>query len=183
MTVNQQRRFFFPAWSAACRELGWRMADGRLVLPDGHRNEHQVKVIAAAQVIANGQHRAPVLDDLRHGCYVVALGRDLDTLRMNNQQVDAVTSLFKLLVDDTDIAADQKLSNPDIGERERLVRAIHKLNVPQALIDAVCKRSFAPVYTSPFYEDLPLLNLRALVGVLTEIRNRKSHNVDSAHPN
>ncbi len=180
MTEPQQRRFFFPAWTAACRALGWRMADGRLQMgkPGAEiqrqlDNPHIVKVINAATSIANAQHRAVTVDDLRHGCYVVALGRDMDTLKLNNKQVDAVTSLFRLLVNDADIAADLRLGNPDIGERERLVITIKRLNIPMAMIDTICKRSFAPVYTSPFWDDLPLPNLRALVGILTEVKSRK----------
>ena len=174
MTTKQQKRFFFPLWNQTCRALGWKMEDGRLVLPDGRRNEHQKKVIAEASALAAKEHRAPVLNDLRHGCYIVALGHDVKTLKMSNQQVDKVTSLFKLLVNDTDIAADMKLANPDIGERERLVRKINALKIPDAMIDAVCKKSFAPVYTAPFYEDLPILRLRSLTGILVEIKERKS---------
>ena len=174
MTKKQQRRFFFPAWTAARRALGWKMVDGRLEIILAKVNDHGRKVMDAAHKIAAAQQRAPTLDDLRHGCYVVALGRDRDTLKLNNREVDAVTSLFKLLVNEADISADMKLSNPDIGERERLVRKINSLKIPDAIIDAVCRRSFAPVYTSPFFEDLPLINLRSLVGILTEIKDRKS---------
>ena len=183
MTKKQQRRFFFPAWSAVCRALGWRMVAGRLELGGGRAaNEHRSRVIAAATAIAAKEHRAPTLDDLRHGCYVVALGCDRDTLKLNNREVDAVTSLFKLLVDETNIAADLRLSNPDIGERERLVRAIIRLRVPDALIDEVCRHSFAPVYSAPFHEDLPLPNLRALVGILTKMSERQRSVFRSALP-
>ena len=172
MTKNQKNRFFFPVWTATCRALHWKMADGRLEMGKTTGNEHVVKVIAAATAIATKGHRAPVLDDLRHGCYVVALGYDCDTLKMTNKQVDAVTSLFKLLVNETDIAADMKLSNPDIGERERLVRKINSLKIPDAMIDTICRKSFAPVYSAPMFEDLPLVSLRALVGILVEIKER-----------
>jgi hypothetical protein len=184
MTINQQRRFFFPAWATCVAAIGWRMKNGRLEMthPDG-ANEHQRKVIAAAVARAAAHQRAATLDDLRHGCYVVALGRDCDTLKMNNRQVDAVTSLFKLLVNETDIAADLKLSNPDIGERERLVRKIHSLKIPDAMIDAICRKSFAPVYSAPWFEDLPLVSLRALCGILTEIKERKTLNIQHSTAN
>lgn len=174
MTPLQKNRFFFPRWTAACRALGWKMADGRLVLPEAKLNEHGKKVFAAATAIADREQRAPTLDDLRHGCYVVALGRDRDTLKLNNREVDAVASLFKLLVNDTDIAADQRLTNPDIAERERLVLKIHSLKIPDAVIDGVCRKSFAPVYSAPWFEDLPLVSLRALVGILMEISQRNA---------
>ena len=173
MTVNQQRRFFFPAWAAACRALGWKMVDGRLVLADGHRNEHQTKVIAAANARAATHHRAPTLDDLRHGCYIVALGRDRDTLTLNNHEVDAVTNLFKLLVNECDVGAEMALSDPDIGERKRLLIHISRLKIPDAVIIDVCQKSFAPVYNGTHHEDLPLVSLRALTGILTEIKERK----------
>ena len=145
MTVKQQRLFFFPAWQAACRALGWRMVKGRLEMDEARMNEHGRKVLTAALALALKQRRAANLDDLRHGCYVVALGHDCDTLKMTNKQVDAVTSLIKLLVNDTDIAADMSLANPDIGERKRLVLKIHSLKIPDAIIDGVCRKSFAPV--------------------------------------
>lgn len=174
MTNPQRKRFFFPLWNETCRKLGWGMSGGRLIIVEDKLNDHGRRVLAAAEKIAIANHRAPVLDDLRHGCYVVALGRDADTNKLSNKDVDAVTSLFKLLVNDTNIAADMRLNDPTIGARERLVLAINKLRVPDALIISICRRSFAPVYNEPFHEDLPLPNLRALVGILTEMKEKEN---------
>jgi hypothetical protein len=172
MTDAQRKRLFFPARNEACRRLGWRMSDGRLDLLIEKLNNHSRRVVAAAVARADAEHRAAVLDDLRHGCYIVALGRDRQTNRLSNAEVDKVVSLFKLLVDDTDIAADQRLNNPEIAERECLVRKIHALRIPETVIDGVCKKAFAPVYNSPFFEDLPLVNLRTLVAVLIKVKDR-----------
>lgn len=179
MTVKQQKRFFFPAWGQACRALGWRMFQGRLEMNVNTLNEFGCKVHAAAVQRAGSAHRAATLDDLRHGCYIVALGHDRDTLKLDNREVDAVTSLFKLLADETDIAAGMKLANPDIGERERLVRKIHALKIPDAIIIGVCRKSFSPVFNDPWFKDLPILNLRALVGILLEISERKKESFNA----
>lgn len=172
MTNPQRQRFFFPLWNQTCRMLGWRMEGGRLIQAQASSNEHVAKVIAAGERLALQQRRAVTLDDLRHGSYLVAIGVNKDTLKLNNREVDRITSLWKLMQEETDIAAAMNLNDPTIGERKRLVIAINKLRVPDALIISICKRSFAPVYNEPFHEDLPIPNLRALVGILTEIKER-----------
>ena len=173
MTEKQQKRFYFPNWATCVAANGWKQVKGRLELDEAKLNDHGRKVLAAAQAIATGQHRAPVLDDLRHGVHVVALGRDKSSTKLNNRELDQVVALMKLMVNETDIAADQTLSNPALGERERLLIRIHRLKVPDAMIHQICLKSFAPVYNGTHYEDLPLVNLRALAGILTEIRDRK----------
>jgi hypothetical protein len=129
-------------------------------------------VVASATAIAASQHRAPVLDDLRHGVHVVALGRDKSSKQLTNRELDCVVSFMQLMVDETNISADLRLGNPDIGDREALVATIKKLIVPEAIIHDVCKRSFAPVYNPPHWQHLPLPNLRALVGILREQKQK-----------
>jgi hypothetical protein len=173
MTEKQQRRFFFPLWTQTCRKLGWHMKAGRLVMERESTNIHVAKVIAAGEVIALKHHRAMTLDDLRHGSYLAAISANKDTLKLNNREVDSITSLWKLMQEETNIAAAMRLEDPTIGARERLVIAINKLRVPDAMIISICRRSFAPVYNEPFHEDLPLPNLRALLGILTEMKAKE----------
>lgn len=168
MTDPQRTRFYFPQWNDACRRLGWRMDRGTLRMASKPANEHQRQVIAAAQRRAAGERRSATVDDLRHGCTIVALGRDKDTVKLNNGEVDKIVCLFKLLVNPVNISADIRMADPTIAEREALVIKINRLNVPFAVINVICRRSFAPDYTEPFFEDLKLPQLRALLGILQE---------------
>ena len=172
MTPPQHKKYIRD-WAGCAQANGWKMVKGRLVMNEARLNDHGRKVHAAAVQRAGGEHRAPVLEDLRHGIHVVALGRDKSSKTMNNRETDAVFALFKLLVNECDIAADQDLSNPDRGELKRLLIRIHRLGIPDAIILKICANSFAPVFNGTQYEDLPLPSLRALCGILTEIRERK----------
>ena len=172
MTPPQHKKYIRD-WAAGAKANGWKMVKGRLVINESKLNDHGRKVYAAAVQRAGSEHRAPVLEDLRHGIHVVALGRDKSSKAMNNRETDAVFALFKLLVNECDLAAQLKLSNPDIGERERLVIRIERLKIPEAIVLEICRKSFAPVFNGTHYEDLPLPSLRALCGILTEIRERK----------
>jgi hypothetical protein len=173
MTEKQQKRFFFPIWTAHCRAVGWREVRGMLLLGEKKLNRFGLQVYDAAVNRAAANHRAPTLSDLRHGCIIVALGRDKDTLKLNTKEIDTVVDLLAQVKNEADIGADLRRSNPEHYDREALVIKINKLNIPFAEIEMVCQRSFAPVYNSPFYEDLPLPNLRALVGILQEMSARQ----------
>ena len=170
MSVNQRKRFFFPAWNQACQALGWKMVEGRLVTASRPLNQHAQRVVDVATQMAVRSHRAPELDDLRHAVYVIVLGRDKDTVKLANGEVDRIVSYFKLMVDEVNIAADVRLNNPAIAEREALVAKIRRLKIPFAVIDQVCRRSFDPVYSPPHWDQLPLPNLRALTGIVTEMQ-------------
>lgn len=178
MTPAQRTRFYFPAWSDTCRALGWRMDRGRLVVDEARLNDHGRKVLVAAQTLAGKEQRAVTLDDLRYGAHIVSLGWPKSSAKFSNKEVDRVVSFFKLLQDDTNIAASMRLNNPAIAEREALVARIGKMNVPFAIIDGACEKAFAPVYVKPFFEDLPIASLRALVGILTEIQEREHEKVE-----
>jgi hypothetical protein len=174
MTAPQHQKYIRD-WSTCAKANGWKMVKGRLVLDEAKLNEHGRKVLAAATAIAAAQHRAPVLEDLRHGIHVVALGRDKSSKVMKNAECDAVFALLKLLVNDCDLGADMKFAKPDRGERERLLIYISRLKIPEAIILNVCRKSFAPVFRDPWFEKLPLVNLRSLAGILREIKARKNH--------
>ncbi len=172
MTEKQQRRFFFPRWTEACRVLKWSEASGRLTIDKEKLNAHGRRAFAAAVQRAGREHRAPTMSDLRHGVIIAAIGRDKDTLKLSNSEQNSILDYMRLCANECDIGADQRRSNPAGYEVAALVAKIKKLGIPFAIIDDVCKRSFAPVYSSPFYEDMPLPSLRALCGILTEMSLR-----------
>lgn len=87
MTENQRKRFYFPAWHALTRALGWRMVRGRLcadlvqqlnlALALSARPEHPVRqllprIFQRAAKLAGDAHRAVTADDLRHACNITA---------------------------------------------------------------------------------------------------------------
>jgi len=170
MTPAQHTKFYFPNWLGTCRRLGWRMESGRLLSPCG--NEHQHKVYAAACMIAAKEHRAPVIDDLRHGVHVVALGCDKSSKMLNNRELDRVVSYMQLMVDETNIKADMCLDNPDIKVREALVASIDKMIIPLSIIDDVCRKSYREIYASPHWKYLPIPVLRGLAGVLRDMKEQ-----------
>jgi hypothetical protein len=181
MTEKQRTRFYFPAWNVAVKANGWHMKDCRLqIAPAGRDRLSDLgrTVVAEALRRAGSEARGPRLDDLRHACHVVALGRDKSSAKLDNREVDKVVALFRLLTEETDIAAGMRYDNPDIGERERLKVKISRLKIPHAKIDGVCRRGFAPVYSAPYWEDLPLASLRALFGILQTIQERKPSTIN-----
>ena len=177
MTEKQQRRFFFPRWTEACRALKWSEASGRLQVDEAKLNDHGRRAFAAAVQRAGREHRAPTMSDLRHGVIIAAIGRDKDTLKLSNSEQNSILDYMRLCANECDIGADQRRSNPVGYEINAVVARIKKLNVPFALIENTCKKHFAAVYSSPFWEDMPLPNLRALVGILTHIQTRRSEPV------
>lgn len=166
MTPAQHTRFYFPNWLGTCRRLGWRLADGRLQVEEARLNQHAQRVLAAGTARAAAEHRAPVLDDLRHGVHAVALGRDKSSKQLTNRELDCVVAFMQLMIQETNIGADILLDHPEISERKALKAGIENLKVPEAVIYDICRRSFAPVYSHPHWDQLPLPNLRALIGIL-----------------
>lgn len=124
MTDRQKFRLYLPAWGACARANGWRMVKGRLVgrgledAPGG--GAELVSVIAAARQIAAARHRAAMPDDIRHGCHVVALGRDRSSGDLSNAEVDRVVSLFRVLTDPDDLDARLAWDNPGLAEARRV---------------------------------------------------------------
>ena len=174
MTPAQHKKYIRD-WGACTKANGWCMKQGRLVLDEAKLNEHGRKVLAAATAIAAAQHRAPVLEDLRHGVHVVALGRDKSSKVMKNAECDAVFALLALLVNDCDLKAGADLADPDRGERLRMLVYISRLKIPEAIILNVCRKSFGPVFNDPWFEELPVITLRSLAVILKEIKERKNN--------
>lgn len=161
MTERQQKRFYFPNWNAAFN-ANWRREKSRVLAVENRIESEWVrKVETLAQQLALQQHRAPVADDLRHACHVVAISRDKSSHDLSNAELDRVVTLFKLLANPDDLDAVMSWQHPENAERKRLVYAI-KTAAPHAYIDDICRDMFAPIYEPPFWEDLPIASLRHL---------------------
>lgn len=172
MTGDQRTRLYFPVWHRTCAALAWCEEKKRLVLPEAVYNQYARQAIEAGRRLAAGEARALTLRDIRKGVTICVTGRNKDTNRLSNREVSDCVNWFKLMVEETNLEAGAKLANPELSEKEGLVRRIKKL-APHAVIDGVCQRSFAPVYQAPYWEDLPVANLRSLTGILVKIRERQ----------
>jgi hypothetical protein len=160
-------REYWRRWSRVARVNRWRHVDGHLA-PDAVRNgQFQAQVIHAAAAMVQPDCNLTA-NHLRHGCHVVALGRDVSHTALNAGQVDRLFALFKLLEDDSDLAAASMLADPDQGAVKRMVWAVRQIGFPQAYVDSVATAKFGSRYTPPYYEDLALADLRQLVLTLRE---------------
>jgi hypothetical protein len=187
MTPNQQRRFYFPLWQKVCQAQDWRLVQGRLLGP--RQPQHGLAestrlynaVWDAAEILAASNHRAVTPDDLRHACHLVALfpgkaastkAAPISSKDLSNRQLDRVATLFRILANPDDVDAAIAWSDPSFGDKKRLQYVIRKA-APFAYIDAICRDKFGLLYTSPFWEDLPVNDLRQLALTL---RNRLAAN-------
>lgn len=127
MTEWQDNKYW-RRWNACVRANHWRMAGGRLderaAGPD--RSETHADVWRAAEQIALRKHRAVIADDLRHGCHVVALGRDKSHTKLSNREFDKVLTLWGderdckgLLIEPLHLGSEIHNANPDIKSRRR----------------------------------------------------------------
>ena len=167
MTTKQQRFLYFPAWNRVTLAHNWTMSKGRL---QGRRQETWAhaepaelyqRVWEAAGNLARAGHRAITPEDLRHACHVVALGRDKSSTDMDNQETDRVVTLFRILADPDDLDAILAWTNPENSERKRYVASIRQ-RADFKYIDKLCRDKFSGTYTTPFYEDLPMPQLKQL---------------------
>jgi hypothetical protein len=179
VTIAQQKRFYFPAWNQCADRNDWVMVKGKLLAtrPEagGLAEADQLlqKIWTAADKIAREAHRAITATDLRHACHIVALGKDCSSHEMTNNQTDRVVNLFRLLANPDDIKAARAWSDPEEAERNRLTWSIKKM-APEAYISAICENRHDWNYTAPFWEDLPLAQLRQLAMTLrNRVANRK----------
>jgi hypothetical protein len=179
MTTAQAYRFYFPAWSACVKANAWHMEDGRLVgngLSDQPStiNDQLPKVLTFARQIAQAQHRGPMVDDLRHACHIVALGRDKSSKVLNNAELDRVVALFKLLADPEDLSAIMAWENPVEADVKRVKWFITN-TAPSAYVAAIARDKFG---TSD-WESLDLKQMRFLAMTLANRRDRKHSKIPS----
>jgi hypothetical protein len=150
MTAAQKFKFYFPAWTACVRANSWRKERGRLVGHNlqpatGNLQPELAKVFTFATQRALQAGRSLAVDDLRHGCHLVALGRDKSSADLTNAEVDKVVTLFHLLANPDDLDArlgwDAYARGEDPGAVRRLEWFIVK-SAPEAYIRSVSADKF-----------------------------------------
>ena len=142
MTPAQLRRFYFRAWAACSRALGWNRAPVRL--PSHGAPGVDVLYQEAwfyAETLALKAGRSVVADELRHGCHYVALGADKSAKALTNAEADCVVALFNLLAAPDDLGAMLAWQNPEAGAVKRLAWSIEHL-APAAYVEALASDKF-----------------------------------------
>lgn len=178
MTDRQRKFFFFPAWSHAVQANHWHMAKKRLVIPEDRLTDEGRAVLVCAQQRAINAGRGPTLDDLRHGCYILALGRDKETDHLTNDDVDRVVTLFNLLKDPDDLDARMKWDAYQRGEdpgADKRVDWFIKKAAPDAYVRAISESRFG----SRQWEWLTLAQKRSLAMTLGERKKAKGQRLNS----
>lgn len=141
MTERQGKKLYWPAWGRAFKR-NWLAEGGRVSLrPGALAGDLLDGVCAASHSLARQAHRAPTADDLRHGCHVVAFGRDVSSKHLTNAQIDRVVALFRLLADDVDIEAMLTWQNPARGDEARLDWRIEHA-APEATLRSISSNAF-----------------------------------------
>lgn len=177
-------------WAAVCRANRWPTSASCNRFADDARREacsewHR-KVWEFAETIARQQYRAVTADDLRKGCYMLALGSPKSLTQFNNADLDRVLVVFRLMIEPDDlgavrdwlayeafdharkeIAAGRPCALPDDpGERRRHMHTLH--NVPEAVLRHLLHDRFG----GQNLEDLSLRDLREFT---TTIKNRRNY--------
>lgn len=104
MTVEQRNKYF-RLWHQCCLANGWRMKAGRLLWNPESLSDEGRQVVALATQRAVQEHRSVTVDDLRHGCSILALKRDKSSKHFTNADLDRVFCLFRLLTNPLDLRA------------------------------------------------------------------------------
>lgn len=186
MMTPAQNRAYWRLWGAAVKVNGWRCQAGSWECDLWYQRKISVwheQVIEAGERRGNvrlagtlappgGGTIAPGLkvDDLRRGVHIVATGRDKGHAVLSQGEIDKVFALLRLLANPEDLGASILLDG-DHGERKRLVWRVRRA-APQAYVDAICRDKFGADYTAPYWEDLPVECLRALVITLSNRTGR-----------
>lgn len=172
MTDAQKFRFYLPPWRDCVKANRWHMEKGRLCgagLEAPAALTELAQVVTFARQLAATAHRGPLVNDLRHGCHIVALGRDKSSKEFTNAELDRVESLFRLLTDPDDINARLDWEDPTRAAKRRQLWFIRNA-APAAYVRAIARDKFG----TADWENLTVAQLKFLAMTLANRRNRKA---------
>lgn len=153
--TGPQTTYYWRLWRECCRANGWRMERARLLYDPAKLNEVGKKVFAVAEQLAAQSHRAALLDDLRHGCHYVALGRARSSRDLTNPEFNRVRLTFQLCADFDNLQAQMGQANPALAE-QRSYAAFLRKHANEATLRALARNAF----DAPDWSGLPLGKLR-----------------------
>jgi hypothetical protein len=191
MLTPPQERLHWSTSRNARGDLGWGAVvianhwkgPGGLVDMDGLelrkiRSEWHRQTIAFAGTLARQAGRSITAEDLRKGCYWLALGEPKSHKQFDNDDLDRVLNVFRLLVDPEDLAAllvwndYQQGGKP--GERKRHIWFVKEgCRAPLAYVNAILDDQ-VEFYKDRDFERFDLARLRALTRTLKN-RHAKFH--------
>ncbi|HVU07639.1 MAG TPA: hypothetical protein VHG89_03750 [Verrucomicrobiae bacterium] len=165
----KQTTFYWSLWRECCQKNGWRMERGRLLHDPFKLNEMGKKVWTMAEQIAIQQHRAVLLDDLRHAVHIVALGRQRSSKDFTNKEFNKVRLVLQLCADFDNLQAQMEQANPEMAERGSFVAFLRK-KAHEGLIITISQNAFGTKH----WDDLPIEKLRWLSKQLKERQPARS---------
>lgn len=145
--TEKQHKWYLREWSRAYA-VHWCGTRGGEALARPGRKPSTVRdqVVAAAQRVAMQRGGGLSADALRHGCHIVALGKDVSSWKLTNKQVDLVVSQFRLLRNDADLSAQMKLTGPaaepGASDRTRTLYSLDHIDLPPAYLAEMCRDKF-----------------------------------------
>ncbi len=156
-----------------CRHNNWKWAKGRLADDAATATgAHHQGVWAMAEQIANHACRAPIADDVRHGCHILAFGRDVSHTDFTNPQFSRLLLLWGdekklpgLLINPLHVRSLTYWDHPEMQQKESLIFSI-KAAAPDAYIEQITQ----DVWGTAYWEDL---DVAALLGLLRKIKGNR----------
>lgn len=149
--TEKQTHLYLRFWRDAVAANYWHTAKGAAVIDPDRLTEMGRNVVAMARAMALADARPCKLEDLRHACHVIALGRDKSSKDLNNSELDRVLAVIRLVTDAEDIDALIALDHPEIGVEKRINWAIE-----HAAPDAYVRQLSGDKYGSRQWENLHL---------------------------
>ena len=162
--TDRQRAFYWRLWGDCCAANGWRTRQGRLEHDPARLNEMGLQLWPIAERLAGAAHRAVTLDDLRHGCHVLALGRDKSSTALSNAEFNRVLTCLKLIVDYENLEALMDWQNAGNAERRSFIAFLRK-KAPEAVLATISNNAFGTRH----WQGLEIQKLRWLAG---QLKNR-----------
>lgn len=169
MTTAQNTKYW-KRWNAVVKHNNWRWLKGRLA--DGavkNAGPYHEAIWNLATQLANKACRAPIADDLRHACHVLATGRDVSHGNLTNAQFDRLLLLWGnerdvdgLLINADDITAHTAWDNPDQARKASVIRAIE-----EAADEAYIRSITTDIWGTIYWRDL---DVRRLLGLLRKVK-------------
>jgi hypothetical protein len=141
------------------------MQSGRLEF-SGVPGDVAAAVMAKAAELADREHRAITLDDLRYAVHAAAVGRPCSMKDIKPREFGRVKWLLRLLIEPDDLEAMNHWLHPGLETREWTERAVSR--VPEAYVRRICTDRFGVV-------DWRRLNDHDLRALLIILSNRSEH--------
>jgi hypothetical protein len=178
MSPEQARHFYFPQWNACAVACGWntQAAIMATVGRDSVEPTNEVRSVAppfaeeliarvetCARQLAISEHRHLTPNDFRHGCTIVALGKNKSSKDFTNDEVTRVVDLFRVLAQPLSIKAIQHWQDPLLSKKENLIIQAKKKAQPEYIAAITADKFHTRVL-----EDLSIAQLQKLCFTLNE---------------